>query len=56
MYSIATIVNNTVIAYLKVAERVDFKSSNHKKKHCNYVWEQTLTRITVVIILQYIQI
>ena len=30
MYSTVTIVNNTV--YLKVAKRVDLKSSHHKKK------------------------
>ena len=38
MYSMVTIVNNAV-TYLKVAERVDLKSSHHKKKlFCNYVW------------------
>ena len=34
--SMVTIVNNTVL-YLKV-NRVDFKSSHHKKTIVNYVW------------------
>ena len=32
MYSMVTIVNNTIFLYLKVAETVDLKSSLHKKK------------------------
>ena len=27
-----------LIAYLKVAKRVDLKSSHHKKENCNNVW------------------
>ena len=52
------IVNNTII--LKVANRVDLKSPHHKNIFffffCNYGWCLMLTRLIVVIILQYIQI
>ena len=43
------------MAHLKAAKRVDLKSPHHKKKNCNYVWEWMSTRLSVVIILQYIQ-
>ena len=33
MYSIVTRFNNIVLHYLKIAERVYFKSSHHKKKN-----------------------
>ena len=32
MYSMVTIVNKYCIVYLKVAKRIDLKSSDHKKK------------------------
>ena len=32
MYSMATAVDNTLLCTLKVAKRVDLKSSHHKKK------------------------
>ena len=32
-----TIVNNTIVAYLKVAKKLDLKSSHHKKKNCMVV-------------------
>ena len=36
MYIIVTMVNATVLhIYLKVAKRVNLKSSHHKKKICN---------------------
>ena len=38
MYSMVTIINNTVFLYLKVAETVDLKSSLHKKKNFVTVW------------------
>ena len=39
MYSMATIVNNNVLAYLYGAKRTDLKRSHHKKKmFCNYGW------------------
>ena len=49
------------IAYVKVAKRIDLKSSQCKKKtfffwYGNYMWEWMLTRLTVVIISQFIQI
>ena len=34
MQSTVTIVNNTIVAYLKVAKKLDLKSSHHKKKNC----------------------
>ena len=42
--------------YLKVAERVDFESSHHKKKNLVTVWWRMWTRMTVVSILQYIHV
>ena len=33
MYSMVTIVNSTIIVYLKAAKRVDLKSSHHKNKN-----------------------
>ena len=42
---------------MKVAERVELKSAHHKKrKLCNYVWWWVLSRLTVVLISQYVQI
>ena len=41
--------------YLQVAKRIDFKSSHHKKKICNYVRWWILTKI-MVIILQHIHV
>ena len=35
MYGMVTTVNHTVLHYLKVPKRVDFKSSHHKKNYCN---------------------
>ena len=47
----------TWTAYLKVAERLNLKSSDHKKRNFStYVWWWMLTRCTVVIISQSIQI
>ena len=43
------------IVHLKVVERIDLKSY-HKKKIYICVRRQILTRLTMVIILQYIQI
>lgn len=43
----------TDIVYFKVAKRVDPKLSQEKKK-CDYVKEQMLTKLIVVIILHYI--
>ena len=40
---------------MKVAERMDLKSSHYKKK-CNYVCQWMLTELIVVIIFQYVQI
>ena len=52
-----TTVNNTIKSYLKVAKRVDLKSSQHKKKvFGNHVWCQILSRLIMVIILSSIQI
>lgn len=39
MYSMVTIAYNTVLFPLQVAERVDFKSSHHKKKTLCLVME-----------------
>ena len=45
------------MAYLKVVKRTDLKSCHHKKKNfCTYEWWWILTRLTLVIILQYVQI
>lgn len=43
---------------MKVTERVERKSSHHKKKRffCNHVCWQMVTRLILVIILQYAQI
>ena len=35
MYRMVTLVNNNVIVYLKIAKRVNLKSSHHA--HTNYV-------------------
>lgn len=56
MHNMVAIVNNTVLHILNFPKRVHLKSFHHKKKICNYVWGQMLTRLIVVIILQYIQI
>ena len=40
---------------MKVSKRVDLRSSYHKNNFYSYVWWWTLTRLTVVIILQYIK-
>ena len=53
MYSMTTIVNNTVFYFWKLL-RINLESSHHKKKKCNHVWWQIITRLTVVIILKYI--
>ena len=42
------------IAYLKVAKRIDLKNSHHKKRFVT-MCRDTLSRLTVVIIVQYIQ-
>ena len=36
--------------YLKVTERVDLKSSHHKKKISNYVGRRMLIKLIVIII------
>ena len=41
MYSMSTRVNDTVTAYLKVAKRVNLKSSHYKKKPLCMVWMLT---------------
>ena len=38
MYSMATVVNNIVFAYLKAAEKVNLKNPHHKENNCNHVW------------------
>lgn len=35
IYSIGTIINNSIL-HMKVAKRIDLKSSHHRKKICNY--------------------
>ena len=55
MYSMANTVNNTVLHIWKLL-RVNYKSSRHKKKVYLCVWWWVLTRLTVMIILQYVQI
>ena len=37
-HSMATIVNNIIFAYLKVAEKVNLKNPHHKENNCNHVW------------------
>ena len=54
MYSIMTVVNNSVV-YLKVAKRVDLKSSHHKERQLCEVIDVS-TNLIVVIISQYIHI
>ena len=44
------------MAYLKAAKGVDLKSPHQKKKKIVTGWEWMLTRLIVVIILQYTQI
>ena len=45
MYSMATIINNTIL-HIGMLLRVNFKSSHpQEKKFCNYVWWQMLTRL-----------
>ena len=41
---------------MMVAKRINIKSSHQKKKFCNYVWWQILSRFGVVITLRYIEI
>lgn len=50
--NMVTIVKNTV--HLLVVKRADLKSSLHKKKINNYIRLFMLTKLIVVIILQYI--
>lgn len=38
LYSMVTMVNNTLVHTLKVARRVDPERSHHKKKNCKNVW------------------
>ena len=55
MYSMVTMVNNTLVHTLKEARRVDPERSHHKEKNCKNVWGWILTGLTVAIILQYIK-
>ena len=54
MFTMVNIVSNTVLHIWKVSKRVDLKISFYKKKNVT-MWWQMLTRLIVVIILQYIQ-
>ena len=55
MYSIVTVVNNTVLYFFKIAKRVDLKSSYHTHKK-NLGDIMMLTKLTVVVISRRIQI
>lgn len=56
MYSLLTIVNNTILHIWKLLIWVDLKSFHHNKtESCNYVWWQMSTRLIVVFLL-HIQI
>ena len=37
MYSMVTLVNSALFYIWKLLIRIDFKSSHHKKKMCNYM-------------------
>ena len=41
---------------LKVAKRINLKSSHGKKKICNFVWQQMVTRLIMVTIFKRIKI
>ena len=49
MYNMATIVDNTNTEYLDIVKSVNLEISLKKKKFCNYMWWQMLTRLTVII-------
>lgn len=53
-----TIHDDFCVVYLKAAGRVDSKSSRHKGKKfvCNYMRRCILTKLSVVIVLQYVHV
>lgn len=56
MYSTMTVVNNSVLVYLKVAKGVDLKNSPLKKGSSNWLKWSILTKRIMVIISQSIHI
>lgn len=57
MYSMVSIFNNSVILYLQVAKQLNLKSPHHKRKNWYVtVYNRRVSRLTVVITLQHIQI
>ena len=50
MYSITDDYNQYCSSDLKVAKRINLKSSHGKKNICNFVWQQMVTILIVVIV------